>query len=656
MRYIDIPSKVLDGLVTQSMGIESWPFDDGRGDPYWSGGSAPKQYRWEIVVEITPQRHSSHRTRQPFYFDATDVSVGNYIADQQNGIAVQIVSILEKTTTTLRCVVEDNIRYNTFRDPTNSGNGIFSTPCSVIIFETNENGYPVVDPIPANGVGPVFYANLMSRFQNLEQNVNFLLHKPNHGFSVDDLISADPATKSFVKTDPSHPFVIGTVSYIDLGPHFFMINPIQKIDASYSQLPGNVGDVLYVSLTEPGKFSLEGQHPVLLKLRNHTSTKTVGKLNGASTTAGSTFYVNHVLCTVGGTGAVSDMIDAINEFTSEHGVEAHDESAATTALPTETYFYGEPAFDLSGGPATATINGHLVMFSTTTAGLAQYGAPYALEEDLVADINAAGIPGITATHANNAIRIVNAAGGPIEIVNLISDVGGAVFAGPNSASGLPLLTGPSSEVLVGLEAVDARAINLYDVDGTALSDFGLVSVENGVKAAAMFIEQGIRQAATYVVVDIAARDALNAMFGDQCFVQDKGNGEWGHYIRTLNDQWVKIADKDSSDTDAQTVEIEITHETGASEVIHTVSGGSRVTFVTVTVTEQFNGLNPIISVGDDEDTSRLMTDVQNDLTSLGAYSTTPSHIYPGSEDVDIKFTFDAANSTTGKAVIAISYT
>ena len=137
---------------------------------------------------------------------------------------------------------------------------------------------------------------------------------------------------------------------------------------------------------------------------------------------------------------------------------------------------------------------------------------------------------------------------------------------------------------------------------------------------------------------------------------DKGNGEWGHYIRTLDNIWVKVADKDSSESDAQTVEIEITHETDVSDVIYTVSGGSRVTFVTVTVTEQFNGLNPTICVGDADDNARLMTDDQNDLTSLGAYSTTPSYIYSGSQDVDITFTFDAANSTSGKAVIAISYT
>ena len=655
MRYIDLPAKVISGLVTASFGSGLWPYDDGRGDPYWAGGSTPRDYRWVVDIDVTIQPHSSHRTRRPFVFDGTDISVGDYIADQQDGITVQIVSVLQKSPTFVRCLVEDTLRYNTFRDQSSSGRGIFQTPSSVIIFQANESGLPVLDPIPPGGVGASFYANLMSRFQNFEETVNFLLHKPNHGFSVDDLISADPATNSFVKTDPSHPFIVGTVSFLDLGPDYFMVNPLQKVEQTFPSLPGDVGDVLYASPTEAGEFSLAGQIPVLLKLRNNTKTRVTGTILSASTTAGNAFMLNRVQIDVGD-GSASAVVAAINTLTEAHGVVASELSDPTETSATEGYFYGEPAFDrASGSPPTATINGVQVTFSTMDAGQAQYGAPYALEEDMAADINAANIPGVSAVAEGNILKLISTLG-DIVIVNGTPDAGGVFFAGPSSATGIPLTTAASTASAVHLEAIDARPIDLFDVVGAPCEDFGLVSVENGVKAAAMFIEQGIRQASTYVVATIAARDAINALFGDQCFVQDKGNGEWAHYVRTLDNTWVKIADKDSSETDAQTVEIEITHETDITDVIYTVSGGSRVTFVTVTVTEQFNGLNPTFSVGDADDNARLMTEDQNDLTSLGAYSTTPSYIYSGSQDVDITFTFDAANSTSGKAVIAISYT
>ena len=654
MRYIDLPAKVISGLVTTSYGSGLWPYDDGRGDPYWAGGSTPRDYRWVLDIEITPQPHSSHRTRRPFAFDGTDISVGDYISDQQDGITVQIVSVLQKSPTLIRCLVEDTLRYNTFRDQSSSGRGIFQTPASVIIFQANETGLPVLDPVPPGGVGAAFYANLMSRFQNFEENVNFLLHKPNHGFSVDDLISADPATNSFVKTDSSHPFIVGTVSFLDLGPDYFMVNPLQKVEQTFPALPGDVGDVLYASPTEPGEFSLAGQIPVLLKLRNNTKSRVTGTVFSGTTQPGNAFMLNRIQIEVGD-GSSSAVVSAINAQTAVHGVVASELSEPTETSASEGFFYGEPAFDRSGAVPTATINGVLVTFSTMDAGQAQYGAAYALEEDMAADINAANIPGISAVAEGNVLKLISTMG-DIEIVNGVADAGGVFFAGPSSATGIPLLTTASENSAVHLEAIDARPIDLFDVVGAPCEDFGLVSVENGIKAAAMFIEQGIRQASTYVVANIPARDAINALFGDQCFVQDKGNGEWAHYVRTLDNVWVKIADKDSSDTDAQTVEIEITHETDAADVIYTVSGGSRVTFVTVTVTEQFNGLNPTICVGDAEDNARLMTDDQNDLTSLGAYSTTPSYIYSGSQDVDITFTFNAANSTSGKAVIAISYT
>lgn len=656
MRYIDVPAKVLSGVVTSAAGVEFWPYDDGRDDPYWINGSSPRDYRWEVNIEVSAQQHSSHRTRHPFVFDASDVRVGDYIANLE-GIAVQVVSVLEKSTDKVRCIVEDNLRYNTFRDPTKSARGIFSTPAEILIFEVNESGNPIVDPIPSSGVGASFYANLMSRFQNFEQSSNFPLYKKNHGFSTDDIIAADPNTNTFVKASPQHPYVVGTVSFVELGPDFFMINPIQKVEATFPYLPGDVGDVLYVSPTTPGEFSLAGKQPIILKLRNHTKTKIVGKGSNVTTTTSSVFMINHVRCVVEGDGSASDFISAVNISSAQHGVTAMSQIAASSVPTTETRFYGEPALDCSAGAVpTATINGGLVMFTTSTAGQALYGAPYSLEEDMAADINAANIPNIIATSENNSLVVRNTAGESIEIVNGDGDAGGVMFAGANSGSGLSMSAPAATEFYVALEAVDARAINLYDVEGTALSDFGLFSVENGVKAAGMFIEQGIRQAATYVVANIAARDALNVMFGDQCFVQDKGNGEWGHYIRTLDDQWVKIADKDSSETDAQTVEIEITHETDLTGVIYTLSGGSRVTFVTVTVTEQFNGASPAIEVGDADDNARLMTEDQNDLKSLGTYSTTPSYIYSGQDDVPITFTFDASGSTSGKAVIAISYT
>ena len=655
MRYIDTPAKVLEASVTSSVGLDRWPYDDGRGDPFWEGGAQPQPYRWEIILTVETQSHSGYRTREPFKYNGMDIKIGDYIADSISGTTVKIISISSKSETECICVVEDELRYNTLRSSGGFGFGMFSVPATAIIFEVNEEYLPVIDPVPESGLGPNFFTNLMSRFQNVEQNYNYLLAQESHGFALDDVVSAAPEVNGFVKTDIAHPYILGTVSNVDLGPDHFMINPIQKIN-TYDYLVGDIGDVIYADDTSAGDLSLVGNNPVMIKLRNHTKTSTQGSIYSPSTAAGSEFKLNGVLVYLN-EGSTADMVSSVNEHTADTGV-----TASLIQLPTEARTdaaqcaIGEPAVLISFvAPYTSiTINGYLVEF-TVADEIVDDNTGYVLEQGMASAINAADIPNIRAVSENNQLIIYNDAGGPISITNVVSDVNGNPVAGPSSGSGVVLETAANDDVAVRLEAVDARAINLFDTYGTAISDFGLTSAENGTKAAAIFIEQGIRRASTYVVPNITGRDAINALFGDQCFVQDKGNGEWGHYIRTLSNVWVKIADKDSSDTDAQTVEIEIDHET-ASDIIYTVSGGSRVTFVTVTVTEQFNGLNPLISVGDEIDTGRLMTNDQNDLKSLGTYSTTPSYIYSGSQDVDITFTFDAANSTSGKAVIAISYT
>lgn len=656
MRYIDIPAKVISGTVFSSIGLDLWPYNDGSGDPFWEGGSSPRSYKWEIVISVEPQTHSSHRTRRPYMYDGTDISVGNYVASQQDGTALEIVSILEKTPTMIRCVVEDVMRYNTFRDSKGSGNGIFPTPSSVIVFEINETGFPVVDPIPATGVGSFFYPNLMSRFENIDQNFNFMLYKPMHGFKVDDLISADSVNNTFVKSDSKHPYVIGKVTYTEFGPDYFMISPIQKVDSKLPMLPGEVGGVLYVSTTNPGEYALTGLQPVMIKLRDNTRSWTVGNVSGATTAVGSSFELNKVLCTVGGTGSTQDFVDAVNAFTALHKVTASMVLSETKVSSTLPLFYGEPAFDLTTGSVpTAIINGTVVEFKTTDSGMMQYGIAYCLEEDMVVDINAANIPNILATYTNNTITLVNSVGGEIRIENGVGDVGGVMFAGPNSASGMVEYTAPSTNQVVRLDADDARAIDLLDVYGSAVTDFGLYSVENGNKAAGMFIEQGIRKADTYVVATIAARDSLNTLFGDQCFVENKGNGEWGHYIYTLDNEWVKIADKDSSETDSQTASVEITAGGSTYGEIHKVSNGRRVTFVTVTVLEPFDA-PAYVTVGDNAVFDRLMGADQSDLSSIGSYSTTPSFVYSTGGDVSIIFDFNPAGSTTGRAKVAISYT
>ena len=56
--YIDVnkPAKVLSLNVTTINNDSQWPHNDGAGDKWYSGGSNPKYYRWEVVASITVKK------------------------------------------------------------------------------------------------------------------------------------------------------------------------------------------------------------------------------------------------------------------------------------------------------------------------------------------------------------------------------------------------------------------------------------------------------------------------------------------------------------------------------------------------------------------------------------------------------------------------
>ena len=129
--YIDVnkPAKVLTVNVTSINNKAEWPHNDGQGDKWWSGGSNAKNYQWTLQGTVTAQTHGSHLTRKDFEYNGLDVQVGDWLASATSGICVRIISISAKTTTSFTAVVEDWLRYNTFRSP--SGSGIFNTGYTV---------------------------------------------------------------------------------------------------------------------------------------------------------------------------------------------------------------------------------------------------------------------------------------------------------------------------------------------------------------------------------------------------------------------------------------------------------------------------------------------------------------------------------------------
>ena len=74
---LSIPNKVIPVSVKVQTGLEKWPYDDGTNDPWWYGGNSPKDYKWRLQLKVTPQKHSSHLTREAFEYSGYDIRVND---------------------------------------------------------------------------------------------------------------------------------------------------------------------------------------------------------------------------------------------------------------------------------------------------------------------------------------------------------------------------------------------------------------------------------------------------------------------------------------------------------------------------------------------------------------------------------------------------
>ena len=652
--FIDVnkPAKVLSVTVNSIANNAQWPHNDGAGDKWWSGGSNAKYYRWDVGITVTAQAHGSHLTRKDFEYNGLDVQVGDWIAEATTGICCRIVSISAKTATSCTLVVEDWLRYNTFRSA--GGSGIFGTG-QAVIFQLNENGHPMIDPVPASIAGSTFYQNINSRFQYLNPQMHYVLDQTNHGFSSGDVISI--TSSGFAKTTSSSANkTIGTCTNPGPGPNQFMLRPNTRIIDFNPAIPGSVGDFLYTDNSTAGGLTTTSTSGKIqfLKIADAIATSVTGTQVDPTTTASDVLEINETSVTFTG-GNLTQTITDINGGTSTHGVTASSSPSPTTATTsTASLAYGLVGVYPNG---EITINGTTVTFTTTTSGQATYGIAVGIGADIMADVNAANVPNITASLSGADVVLTNSTGGAITIVNIANDGQGNPVAGTSSGTGWALSTGASSGAFIKLSRADGGEILLDDITGTPLADLGVFSVHNGRHPLAVTVEQGIVAGGggTTVVADITARNALSPTIGDMVFVIDTGNGEYGFFVYS-GGAWRLLADEDSANTDANTLSATVTQGGGSgTTAVGTVSDGSRITLVSIEVTQAFDDANATLTIGDSGDADRLVSDAELDLTSTGTYAIQPAYQYTTGSDATINAYLNIGSSTQGSAKVLVSY-
>jgi hypothetical protein len=647
------PSKVLSGIAESFVSLNLWPYANGEDDPYWSGGVNPQYYRWQVTFTVNERLHGSHLTRTPFRFNAQDIEVGDFVAGAQDGKVLQIMSIISKTNSEIVAIVEDRLRYNTFRDP--SGFGLFTTPGQVIFFQINELGYPMLDPVP--GEAAVDFAdNVMSRFQYLNPLINYLLEKENNGFQQGDAICIKNG--EFVLSDATNvDKFVGTVVHPGPGPHQFILRPANGIIDFVPSLPGDVGDYIYPSIDGSGDLTTNdaSRRPIYMKVARSITSVTTGTTANPTGNNGDVIEFNRKMMTLEGVDGVytlDDVVDIINNDTFYHKITASKVGAATNV--TSDIANAGSAYGIIAGysPFSATINGVLVEFTTTTSGGAAYGDPAVADvNDMVYDINLLEITDIVASVTDGSnLTLTHTAGGSIEIINVTPDANGNNFAGTNSLTSLALSTpANTTSYALRLERTDGGPITIRDVQGEFLSNAGVMSGQTGRYALGLNIEQGLRSSRTVVVANIMARDALYPIVGDQAYVLNDENGEWAFYIYN-GSAWTGVGGQRSFETDAKTAEMTITFPS-ADQPIVTVSGGRKILNVSITIVDE-------LTVSDDFDfdimigTTSLWKYSNFDVVKSGTYIEEPSYITPSRQD--LRFVI-GGGTATGTIQIQVTY-
>jgi hypothetical protein len=644
------PAKVMSGVANSFVGVDLWPYANGVDDPYWSGGSNPQYYRWRVTFVVNERQHGSHLTRTPFRFDAQDIEVGDFVAGAQDGKVCQIMSVESKTNSEVVAIVEDRLRYNTFRDP--AGFGLFAAPGQVIFFQINELGYPMLDPVPGEAAVD-FASNVMSRFQYLNPLINYLLEKENNGFEQGDAICIEDEQFVLSDADNVNKF-IGTVVHAGPGPHQFILRPANGVIDFVPNLPGIVGDYIYPSMDGSGDLTTNdaSRRPIYMKVAAAITSSTTGTEVDPTGNDGDVVEFNRILMTLAsGTGTynLDDAIGIINASTDQHFVTAIKVGAATV-VASDVDTVGS-AYGIVAGysPFSATINEQLVTFTTTTSGSVAYGDPSVADvNDMVTDINRAAIPDIVASVVDGSkLQLTNTAGQDIVIVNVTTDTNGNNFAGPASISSLPLVTVATGTThTLRLERLDGGPITIRDIQGSFLSDVGVMSGQNGRYALGLNIEQGLRSSTTTVVADLGAREALYALIGDQAHVLDDGNGEWALFLFNGVD-WIKIGGERSVAVDARTISKLVSLPTLTT--IGTVSEDRRILNVSVVVLQTLaNVSNFNVTVGE----TIVWEFSSHGSTEIGSYTIDSDLITTERSDVVVNF---PAGTELGTVRVEVTY-
>jgi len=501
----------------------------------------------------------------------------------------------------------------------------------------------------------------------LNPQLNYVLEKESHGFTKGDVIAVS-ITDGFVKANAiTAAQMIGVVTESGPGPDQFMILPNNRIIDFDPTIPGVQGENIYVDTNGSLSNTSTGTSKVaFLNIRSAIPTVLTGDQGNPVVGNGNVIAFNGIDITFGGQGGSAN----VNEIATLLNSETSNTSIVADVLPFENTLTSDAdgtIYGLVGGyvPFSAYIDSGsgntLINFTSNGSVYATVSTP----QDMATDITAANIANLNVTATATVLTLTELNGNAITISNGNAEGGGYFFVGSSNISGLPASTAATNAEKLKLTRSDGGEILIYEDSDIFQTQTGIFSAHTGSVPLAMNIEQGVRTGGTTVVGTISARDALAPAAGDQAYVTNKGDGEWGLYLYT-GGAWVEISNADSATVDAKTLTTTFTMPASGfgnstTQNLGNISPGRKILNVTVSVDTTFSGYTgstlPNIEIGTIADPDAYCDSPSNDLTELADFVCTPDYVYPATNTQDqlIRARCNHYQSSAGNVTVTLTY-
>jgi hypothetical protein len=280
-------------------------------DP-WTG----YPYQWRVTMRVRSQTHSDPTTTRPFTYNGLDIAIGDWVVFTQGGMALEVISIISQTDSVLTVIVEDVSLHNLLNDPGQTGQGIGPVSADDIydclVINLNASGVPIFANLPDYSVPINLVADITNRFQFRNYVQDYILEfQAGHGFAVGDVIYLDAAGAyhASIATDPGAETSVGIVTSINQ-PNVgsFTYRPMGRYVKNLPPLPGDPGQLLYVSSTIPGGLTESAPSPiaipVYIKITDTSAIMTSGT-GGGGGAAGNLSIIGNTISATNANGNIN---------------------------------------------------------------------------------------------------------------------------------------------------------------------------------------------------------------------------------------------------------------------------------------------------------------------------------------------------------------